>query len=194
MGGPHAALRDQHKNDREDGMSADLLQQMLDYKAILELKARFVQTVDAKDWDGYRAVFTPRTGAFDFGGGYVVEGGDAFVATVAGMLEGAVSVHRAFLPQVDLTSPTEAAGAWAVNDYIEWGPDPKTGERRGQQGFGYEYETYRKVDGAWKIAGWRLQYVRLDPLPRAPLPKSFLGGPEVMRDESYVAAVTKKPY
>jgi len=175
-------------------MSEKTLQELFDYKEILELKARFVETVDAKDWDGYRAVFTAKTGPFDFGGGYIVEGGDAFVETVAKMLEGAVSVHRAFLPQIKFQSPTEAKGSWAVNDYIEWARDPKTGERRGQQGFGYEYEDYRKVGGVWKIAGWRLQYIRLDPLPRAPLPDSFLGGPEVMRDKDYVAAVTKKPY
>jgi hypothetical protein len=175
-------------------MSEQLLQEFHDYKAIIELKARFVETVDAKDWDGYRAVFTPDDGRFEFGGDFVVEGGDAFVATVAGQLEGAVSVHRAFLPQITFDSPTEAHGSWAVNDYIEWSPDPATGERRGQQGFGYEYEDYRKVDGQWKIAGWRLRYIRMDPLPRAPLPDSFLGGPEVLRDESYVSAVTERPY
>jgi hypothetical protein len=175
-------------------MSEKLLQELLDYKSILELKARFVQTVDAKDWDGFRAVFTASEGVFDFGGGFVVQGGDVFVDTVAGQLENAVSVHRAFLPQIAIESATEATGAWAVNDYIEWKPDPATGERRGQQGFGYEYETYRKIGGVWKIAGWRLHYTRMDPLPRAPLPTSFLGGPDVLRDREYVAAVTKPPY
>ena len=175
-------------------MSEKLLQELLDYKSILELKARFVQTVDAKDWDGFRAVFTPTDGPFDFGGGFVVTGGDAFVDAVAGQLEGAVSVHRAFLPQITFESATEAKGEWAVNDYIEWRPDPATGERRGQQGFGYEYETYRKVDGAWKIAAWRVHYTRLDPLPRAPLPTAYLGGPDILRDEAYIAAVTKRPY
>lgn len=172
-------------------MSAELLQQILDYKEILELKARFVRTVDAKDWRGYREVFHSE-GRFDFGGDYAVEGGDAFVATVAGQLEGATSVHRAFLPEIDFKSPTEANGTWAVNDYIEWKPEPATGERRGFQGFGYEYELYRKVDGAWKIAGWRVHYIRLDPLPRLPLPDRILGGPEVLRDEEYIAAVTKR--
>jgi len=43
-----------------------------------------VQTVDAKDWEGFRSVFTPNEGKFDFGGGFVVEGGDAFVDAVAG--------------------------------------------------------------------------------------------------------------
>jgi hypothetical protein len=175
-------------------MSERLLQELIDYKEIVELKARFVRTVDAKDWDGFRAVFTASDGVFDFGGGFVVEGGDTFVETVAGQLEDAISVHRAFLPQITFESATQAKGEWAVNDYIEWKPDPRTGERRGQQGFGYEYETYRKVGGVWKIAGWRLHYIRLDPLPRAPLPGSFLGGPDVMRDRDYIAAVTKPPY
>jgi len=175
-------------------MSGKALQEMLDYKAILELKARFVETVDAKDWDGYRAVFTPDTGRFDFGGEFFVIGGDAFVDAVAGQLEGAVSVHRAFLPQITFESETQAKGTWAVNDYIEWEPDPETGERRGQQGFGYEYESYSKVDGEWKISAWRVHYIRMDPLPRAPLPDSFLGGPDVLRDDGYISAVTEKPY
>lgn len=174
-------------------MSQDLLQQMLDYKEILELKARFVETVDAKDWDGYRAVFTPDEGLFDFGGGFTVTGGDAFVDAVAGQLEGAVSVHRAFLPQIAFESAELAKGSWAVNDYIEFEPDPETGERRGHQGYGYEYETYRKVGGTWKIAEWRVHYTRLDPLYRMPLPDGFLGGPDVLRDKDYIAAVTSRP-
>lgn len=173
-------------------MSQDQLQQLLDYKEILELKARFVETVDAKDWDGYRSVFTPEEGVFDFGGDFKVKGGNAFVDAVAGQLEGATSVHRAFLPQISLESATLAKGSWAVNDYIEWGSDPETGERRGHQGFGYEYETYRKIDGAWKIAEWRVHYTRIDPLPRAPLPDGFLGGPDVLRDPEYLAAVTER--
>ena len=171
-------------------MSEKLLQQMLDYKEILELKARFVRTVDAKDWQGYRDVFHAE-GRFDFGGDYAVHGGDAFVEAVAGQLEGATSVHRAFLPEIDFKSATEAEGKWAVNDYIEWRPDPVTAERRGFQGFGYEYELYRKIDGTWKIAGWRLQYIRMDALPRTPLPDRILGGPEVLRDGEYLAAVTR---
>jgi hypothetical protein len=172
-------------------MSEQLLRQMLDYKDILELKARFVRTVDARDWQGYRDVFHSE-GHFDFGGDYAVTGGDAFVEAVAGQLAGATSIHRAFLPEIDFKSPTEAEGKWAVNDYIEWTQDPATGERRGFQGFGYEYELYRKIDGAWKIAGWRVHYLRMDPLPRLPLPNSILGGPEVLRDTEYLAAVTAR--
>jgi hypothetical protein len=90
-------------------MSDKLLQEMVDYKAIQELKARFVQTVDAKDWDGFRTVSTPKDGPFEFGGEFIVQGGDAFLETVAGQLENAVSVHGAFLPQISFKSPMSCA-------------------------------------------------------------------------------------
>ena len=172
-------------------MSDPLLQQMLDYKEIIELKARFARTADARDWEGFREVFHSE-GRFDFGGGYVVEGGDAFVAEVVAQLDGGRSLHRFILPEINITSATEATGEWVLNDYIEWAPDPVTGERRGFQGFAREYEIYRKIDGAWKIAGWRVHYERMDPLPRAPLPDTILGGPAVLQDAEYLAAVTER--
>ena len=169
-------------------MSQDLLQQMLDYKEIVDLKSSFGRLADVKDWDGYRAIFTDDC-EFDFGGNYVVKGAREGTDIIAGMLEGAVSIHRAYMPEIDFVGLTEAKGIWAVNDYIEWEPDPETGARAGQMGYGREYETYRKEGGKWKIAHWRLRYDRLDPLPRQALPETFLGGPEVMRDPDYVKSV-----
>jgi hypothetical protein len=174
-------------------MSEKLLQEMHDYKQIVELKAKFVRTADAKDWNGYREVFGD-DGVYDFGGGFTLHDGQAFVDAVAGQLEGAVSVHRAFLPVITFESPTKAKGEWAVNDYIEFQPDPTTGERAGFNGFGYEYETYQKIAGAWKITDWRVHYIRMDPLPRLPLPSHILGGPEVLRDKAYISGVTGRPY
>jgi SnoaL-like domain len=172
----------------EKVMSQDQLQQMLDYKEICDLKASFGRLADVKDWEGYRNVFTDDC-EFDFGGGVIVMGGQAGTDAIADMLKGSVSVHRAFMPEITFSGPSEAKGIWAVNDYIEWAPDPESGSRAGQMGYGREYEIYRKVDGRWKIAHWRLRYDRLDPLPHAPLPQTFLGGPDVMRDADYVKSV-----
>lgn len=169
-------------------MSQDKLQELIDHREICELKASFGRLADVQDWAGYRSIFTDDC-EFDFGGGQIVRGGDVGTSMIAGMLEGAVSVHRAYMPEIAFVSPTEATGIWAVNDYIEWAPDPETGARAAQMGYGREYETYRKTDGKWKIARWRLRYDRLDPVPREPLPTTFLGGPDVMRDEAYVKSV-----
>ena len=170
-------------------MSEDLLQQMLDYKAIIELKYKFGRTADAKDWAGFREVFHSE-GLFDFGGGYTVEGGDAFVTEVAKQLENGRSLHRFIMPEINILSATEATGEWVLNDYIEWTPDPATGERRGFMGFARENDTYRKIDGTWKITSWRCRYERMDPLPREPLPNGILGGPAVLQDEAFIDAVT----
>ena len=56
-------------------------------------------------------------------------------------------------------------------------------------GYCREYETYKKVDGEWKIAHWRLRYDRLDPLLPTALPKTFAAGPDLMRDENWLKAV-----
>jgi hypothetical protein len=169
-------------------MSQDKLQELIDHREICELKHSFGRLADVKDWAGYCALFTDDC-EFDFGGGVIVRGGQAGTDAIAAMLEGAVSVHRAYMPEITFVSPDEAKGIWAVNDYIEWAPDPETGGRAGQMGYGREYETYRKVGGKWKIAHWRLRYDRLDPVPREPLPTTFLGGPDVMRDPEYVKNV-----
>jgi hypothetical protein len=112
-------------------MSEDRLQQFFDYKEIIELKARFGRLVDVKDWEAYADVFTEDC-EFDFGDGRIMVGGRTYSYAVRDMLEGAVSVHRACMPEIEFVSRTEAKGIWAVNGYIEWSPDHDTGERAGQ--------------------------------------------------------------
>lgn len=169
-------------------MSEELLQQMLDYKEIIELKARFGRLADAKDWDGFAAVFS-EDATFDLGGGQILHGGRTYANLVRDMLEGATSLHRFTMPEITFTSPTEASGIWQLHDYNEWQPDPVTGERCAYDGYGREYETYRKIDGKWKITSWRLRYDRLDSVAREPLPRTILGGPDALRDENYLKTV-----
>ena len=161
---------------------------MLDYKAIIELKARFGRLADAKDWEGFKNVFSADA-TFDLGTGELMHGGETYAYAVRDMLVGAVSLHRFLMPEITFESPTEASGIWMINDYNEWPSDPKTGERCGYKGYGREYETYEKTGGVWKITSWRLRYDRLDPLPREPLPRYMSGGPDAMRDEAYISSV-----
>lgn len=169
-------------------MSDDRLQQLFDYKEIIELKARFGRLADAKDWEAFKDVFSVDA-TFDLGAGQVMHGGETYAYAVRDMLEGAVSLHRFSMPEITFLSATEAKGIWVLHDYNVWPSDPEDGERRGYNGHGREYETYRKIDDVWKITSWRLRYDRLDPLPREPLPKTILGGPDALRDEAYLAAV-----
>ena len=168
------------------------IQQIEDREAIKEVKARYFRLVDEKDWDAWRRLFTDDA-SFDFGDGNVIEGADTFVASVRGMVEDgpagrARTVHHGHMPELTFESPTEAHGSWVLADYLEWEPDPETGVRRGVRGYGHEVETYRKVDGEWKIATWLLSYLRMDALPREPLPEEILGVPAAHNGDSEVAA------
>jgi hypothetical protein len=152
-------------------VSETLLQELLDREEIKELKARFYRLMDERDWEGWRELFTDDFHADLLDGWRVVEGGEEFVAQTRRSFDGVRSAHYGHMPEIELAGPTEARGVWASIDYLEWPPDAETGERNGAVGYGHERETYRKVDGAWRIASYRLTYLRWDALPREPLPE-----------------------
>jgi hypothetical protein len=114
--------------------------------------------------------------------GASVEGADVYVALVRELSRDTRTVHHCHMPELVVDGPTEARGTWTLADYVEWAPDPETGERRGFEAHGRYEETYRKVDGEWRIARLRCTYGRLDPLPRTPLPPRIQGGPSVLDD------------
>lgn len=103
------------------------------------MKARYCRYLDAKDSAAWRGIF-----ADDFvsdtaeAGGKVIEGADEFVGFT------------------QLTSPTTARGVWAVEDVVRFGPGVNL------RGYGHYQETYRKVDGDWRIASSKLTRLRED--------------------------------
>jgi hypothetical protein len=165
-------------------MSEAKLQELRDRKAIRELKARYWRTLDAKDWVAFREQFADDA-TFQLMDEEPIRGADAFVAWTSRNLEGTKTVHQGHMPEISIDSPTEARALWNLYDYVEWPPDPATGERRGIEGYGRYRETYRKIDGEWKMTTWHLSYLRMDPLPREPLPDQALGGPDVLREGHY---------
>jgi uncharacterized protein (TIGR02246 family) len=119
------------------------------------LKARYCRALDTKDWTLFRELFTP-----DFvsdtsqSGGPVIAGADEFVAFVRRALAKAVTVHQVQQPELELTSPTTAAGVWAMQDVVRFAPGITL------HGFGHYHETYVKVDGRWRIRTSKLTRLR----------------------------------
>jgi hypothetical protein len=62
------------------------------------------------------------------------------------------------MPEIELLSPTEARGIWAMFDYVEFKP------LRGIRGYGHYHEEYRKSGGKWHISMLKLTRLRVDPL------------------------------
>jgi hypothetical protein len=182
LGGPDIVRADQERplvrslaaEPLQAAVNGDLAQQLLDVEKISELKARYFRLVDDQNWEAWRELFADDF-EVDLADGYHIEGADNWVAAVREMMVASRTAHHGHMPELTMDSPTEAHGRWALADYLEWPSDPGTGERHGVTGYGDEQETYRKVDGEWKIASMRLSYLRFDALPRTPLPERIAG-------------------
>ncbi|MFV8816793.1 nuclear transport factor 2 family protein [Haliea sp. E17] len=139
--------------------------ELVEIENIKKLKARYFRCMDTKDWNGWRDVFTEdatllfdlavSTGGQDGNPAPRLEGREAIVDYVADVFATAQTMHHGHMPEIDLVSDSEARGIWAMEDIIDSGDGDIT------HGFGHYHETYRKVDGAWKIAATHLTRVRI---------------------------------
>ena len=133
---------------------------MDDIEAIRQLKARYFRTMDTKDWDGMRDVFTDDVVIDTTGsGGDVVNGADAFIAFLQDVLADAVTVHHGHMPEIEITSSTTARGIWSMEDMLRW---PEGAPISSLHGYGHYHETYEKRDGQWRIASLTLTRLRVD--------------------------------
>ena len=131
----------------------DPAQALMELEAIRVLKARYFRFVDTKQWTDFAALFEDDATA-EFPSdqpGLVLRGRDELARQIAAMLEGVVSLHQGYMPELQLASPTSATGVWAMEDRLEWPPESPEGPRR-LHGWGHYHETYRKSAAGWRIA------------------------------------------
>lgn len=130
---------------------------MDDIEAIRQLKARYFRTLDTKDWEGLRRVFTDDVVIDTTGsGGGRVTGAGAFVGYLEEVLAGTVTVHQGHMPEIEVTSDTSATGVWALHDIVIWPGGARL------DGYGHYHETYEKVGGEWRIASSTLTRLHTD--------------------------------
>ena len=140
---------------------------LADIEAIKKLKAQYFYFLDTKQWERLRTVFT-EDADFDSAkmGEYQMDGLDDFIAYASKGLTGGISVHHGHMPIIDLLGNGEAAGIWAMVDYVQV-PDGDGGHR-GFVGYGHYHERYRRIGDEWKICRWAITRLRVDPLEGAP--------------------------
>ena len=139
---------------------------LADIEAIKKTKAQYFYFLDNKRWADLRGVFTEDCD-FDSAkvGEYQMSGLDDFIRYASAGLAGGISVHHGHMPIIDVLGNGEAAGIWAMVDYVQV-PDPDvSGGFRGFVGYGHYHERYRKVGDDWRISGWAITRLRVDPLP-----------------------------
>lgn len=159
-------------------------ERLLAIEQIKQLKARYFQCTDCKDWKGFLEVFTPDvefdhrnsfravdpvSGASRVYGrgellaaldtsGWNMKGKDQIGASSSQFAD-VSTVHQGFNPQITIHSPTEASGVWAMQDMLRFPPGSPIQEIRG---YGYYHETYRRIDGRWLIQTTTLKRLRVD--------------------------------
>ncbi len=130
---------------------------------IKQLKARYFRCMDTKDWDGFTAVFAPNarmdvSGEMSDGSG-VTTGNREIAAFVRGSIDHVTTVHHGHTPEIDVRSPTNAAGVWAMEDHLWW---PEGSPITTMHGYGHYHEAYEKQQGRWLITSTTLTRLRTD--------------------------------
>jgi hypothetical protein len=147
--------------------ATDVHTDVVELEAIRQLKARYFRALDTKDWDAFKAVFTEDAAIGPLDNGFTPEllalrspdarqalatsGLDAFVERVSLNIGPLITTHHGHQPEIELTGDDEATGIWPMEDVLVW---PKDGYRL--RGTGHYWETYRRVEGEWKIASMKL--------------------------------------
>jgi hypothetical protein len=149
------------------GATVDTVERLEAIEEITQLKARYFRCMDTKDWDGFMTVFAPdarmdvsgelSSDASDGSG--VTTGNREIAAFVRGAIDAVTTVHHGHTPEIDVTSPTNATGVWAMEDHLWW---PEGSPITTMHGYGHYHETYEKQEGRWRITSTTLTRVRTD--------------------------------
>lgn len=144
------------------------LADLLAKEAIKDIKARYCRFLDTKEWARFGNLFAADT-TMDVREDTrmdPVTGVEAIVAQVRFAVDHASSSHQVHTPEVELTGPDTAQAVWAMQDRVVWQPGKSPVEGVGSiTGYGQYHETYRRVDGEWKIASLRLSRFHVDMHP-----------------------------
>ncbi|WP_435361838.1 nuclear transport factor 2 family protein [Haloarchaeobius sp. DFWS5] len=121
--------------------------------ALKELKAAYCYSIDARDWDRLRSLFTSDA-VLDFGGLGTYEGDDGLDRFVREFVEANLdgSAHMVHNPVLDVDGDT-ATGRWYVESPVTYA-DGSGGWRQGV----YDDE-YRRVDGEWRFASVQMRFL-----------------------------------
>jgi len=142
---------------------------LVEIEAIKQLKARYFRYMDTKRFQDWANLFT-EDAVLDnqHARPQPLVGRAQIAAVVSAGLTGVVTVHHGHMPEIRIISPTQAWGTWAMEDYLV-PDDPAARLGHSYHGFGHYYESYRKVDGVWRIAQLRLTRLRVEQLLAPPV-------------------------
>ncbi|WBX85774.1 nuclear transport factor 2 family protein [Sphingosinicella microcystinivorans] len=128
---------------------------------IQKLPLKYTRYINQRDWDRWVNLFTDESSYWQYTIGRVVSGPEGWrehLNAVGMTSEKMYSLFENFgHPEIELLSPTTARGVWQAL-FVFWMPRDETPTKGflvepGQESRTYAiyYQTYRKVNGTWKI-------------------------------------------
>ena len=128
---------------------------------IRSLKARYFRYMDTKDWEAFADLFIEGATMDTSGeaGGGVIRGRSEIASFVRNAISDVTTVHHGHTPEIDIMSPTEATGIWAMEDMLRW---PDNSPIRTLHGYGHYHDTYEKPRDRWLIKTTKLTRLRVD--------------------------------
>lgn len=138
------------------------LERLLAIEEIRLLKARYFRFMDTKQFHLLADLFAPDLRVLTPAGAVYQDSGPGYAAALKHSLENAVSVHQGFMDEIEILDADNARGIWAMQDVIEWADRHPVQGWKSIVGRGHYHETYRRVEGAWRIATLMLTRLRLE--------------------------------
>lgn len=146
-----------------DAEHLDLIDVLYIIEEIKQLKSRYFQAVDEKDYTNLAGMFT-HDAVVDFSGepahhvghhgvqssdrdetSWRVVGGAEASRVIAGAVQDITTVHQGHDPQIIITGTNSAHGRWTLYDRLEFPEET-------MHGFGHYHETYERQNGEWRFA------------------------------------------
>lgn len=148
------------------------LSRLVDVEAIKDVKARYFRGVDMRLEDVLYDVFAedvhldystacidPVTGVNHIPGAGTAKGASVGVNMIIETQKGMVSVHHASVPEIRIIDERNAEAIWPMVDRLLF---PAGHAIKELIGYGYYYDTYRKIGDKWKIQTLRVDRLRVD--------------------------------
>lgn len=146
-------------------------------EAIKIVKAKYFRSIDTKDWELMKSILAddvvcdlrgsatiPGTSVRAFPGAAeeIIYGADNVLNRYKAGAAHLSSVHLGHMPEIEMTSETSARAIWAMSDLLRFVGGPIAE----MNGHGRYHDTYKLIDGEWKISSLQLTRTRLDILSR----------------------------
>ncbi|MFD0849041.1 nuclear transport factor 2 family protein [Sphingosinicella xenopeptidilytica] len=134
---------------------------LLALEEIRQIPLRYTRCINQRDWKCWTSLFTEESDYWNGTLGKVVAGTEGWYdhLNATGMTSSRVhSLFHSFGAEIEILSPTTARGIWQAS-YVFYSGKDEPGDPKGtviQPGLQHRqwavyYQTYKKVDGLWKI-------------------------------------------